>query len=103
MYRGGANDILGPGLHLLETDIDIGALRTVIAYLRYHFTNSVAYIDHDAGISLHNLKQKVDILNPTLEPFSGKDPMGIIEFLSTMMEDFNVQRLSKGIASLTIA
>lgn len=82
-----ADDGSVPGLQPMETDID--AFLTVIDYRRSRLANHVAYIDPDADISLHKLKRKVKLLYPTLEPFSGKDPMELLGFLSTMMEAFN--------------
>lgn len=38
----------------------------------YGLKNHVAYIDTDADLSLHKVKQKIYILYPTLKPFSDK-------------------------------
>lgn len=42
----------------------------------------------DTDLSLQKVKRKVDLLYPTLEPFSGKDPIEILSFLSTMAKAF---------------
>lgn len=96
----GANHGSVHGLHLLEMDID--AFRMVIHYSRYSLTNRAVYIGTYANLSLQKLKRRVELLYLTLEPFSEKDPIELLAFLSTMTEAFSGQRLSEGLASRDI-
>lgn len=93
----GADDGLVPGIQPLEKDIN--SFRTVIDYRHYLLKNRAVYIEPDADISLQKIKRKVDMIYRTLEPFSGKDPMGIIGFWSTMMEELDFQGLNEGLGT----
>lgn len=75
----------------------------MIDYRHYRLSNRASYPYHDVDLSIEAVNLKVDLLYPTLELFSGKDPMEILGFLSTMAEAFNGQRLSKGFASRSLA
>lgn len=68
-------------------------------YRCYRLTTSVAFIDRNADLSLQTLKWNVKLLYPTLEPFSGKDTMELLGFLSTMTKRLNGQQLSEGLAT----
>lgn len=76
-----------PWLHPLETDIE--AFRSVIDYRRYRLSNPAAHIDPDADMSVRKMKRKVELLSPTLETFSEKDPMELLGFLATTTDAFN--------------
>lgn len=97
---GGEDDCSVPRIHPFERDID--EFRTVIDYRRYSLTNRVTHIDTEDDLSLLKLERKVELLYYTLELFSGKVPMDLLCFLSTMTEAFNAQRLSQDIASRAI-
>lgn len=83
---GGSNDGLVLGLHPLQTDIN--SFLTVTDYLRYYLTNCAHYIDPDTNLSLEKLNRKLELLYPTFEPLSKKDPMDLFGFLTTTPEDF---------------
>lgn len=74
----------------------------MINYRHYRLTNRAADIEQVANLSLYKVKRKVDLLYPTLEPFSGKTPMEILGFLATIAKVFHGQQMSEGLASIVL-
>ena len=99
----GATKVLGPycpGIMPLTTLL--APFTGVISYRSYRLRNTRGEVTLVESGNITRIKRRFDDLYPGFAPFGGSPPIRLLEFVTTLRDNFNVLKASKAVAALLL-
>ena len=89
-----------PGLMQLTTLL--APFRDVISYRSYRLRNTHGEVTFCQIGIINRIKRRFDDLYPGFAPFGGSPPIRLLEFVTTLRDDFNALEASEAVAALLL-